>query len=347
MVAVSSLSVAANELRTLLQREIVGLDITNIRIGHPKQTFENIADGENYLNLFFYNVQYDGYPTDGLSENPFYVRLYCLITPLGAKATNSTPSAGENDLRLVGEVMRVLHEQPMISVNDGNNDEIAQLQIVPHKLDLDKLNHIWSTQGDTAYRLSIAYEMALAPVPLAEAFERSPRVGETGASVRDDMDRDLLPDGGFGIETSAPVVPKVTVDVRKPDWSPHICFVDEANSNLAYTLLVPKSQLPTTGLLPLKVLVAGKPSNQVELAWESWNPSTGWKKAGSSQNETIETDTIDPENFDPGLTADIDLPIADKGQATLYAERAWERPDGSTVTLRSNPLLVTVYEVGT
>ncbi len=40
MVAVSSLSVAANELRTLLQREIVGLDITNIRIGHPKQTFE-------------------------------------------------------------------------------------------------------------------------------------------------------------------------------------------------------------------------------------------------------------------------------------------------------------------
>lgn len=344
MVAVSSLSVAANELRKLLQTEINDLPIGQIKIGHPKDTFDVIVEDSINLNLFFYNVQYDGYPSDGLSENPFYVRLYCLITAVSGK--DSKPSPGENDLRLVGEVMRVLHEQPMISVNDGNNDEIAQLQIVPHQLDLDKLNHVWSTQGDTAYRLSVAYEMALAPVPLAEAFERSPLVGETGSGVRDDMDRELLPDGGFSIETSAPIVPKVTVDVSKPDWSPHICFVDEANSNLAYTLLVPKSQLPTTGLLPLKVLVAGKPSNQVELVWESWNPSTGWKKASSSQNETIETDTIDPENFDPGLAAGIDLPIEDKGQATLYAERAWERPDGSTVTLRSNPLLVTVYEAG-
>jgi len=235
----------------------------------------------------------------------------------------------------------------MISVNGGNNDEIAQLQIVPHPLNLDNLNHVWSTQGDTAYRLSVAYEMALAPIPLAEAVERSSLVGETGTGVQGDMDRELLPDEGFGIETSAPVVPKVTVDVRKPDWAPHVCFVDEANGNLAYTLLMPESQLPTSGLLQLKVLVAGKPSKQVEFVWESWNPTTGWEKSSSSQNETIETDTIDPENIDPGLAANIDLPIQDKGQAALYAERTWQRPDGSTVTLRSNPLLVTVYEAST
>ncbi len=345
MVAASSLSIAANELRTLLQKEIVGLEVDQIKIGHPKDTFDDMKKKDkNYLNLFFYKVQYDGYPSDGLVEDPCYVRLYCLITAVGAQ--NGTPSPGENDLRLIGEVMRVLHEQPMISVNGGNNDEIAQLQIVPHQLDLDKLNHVWSTQGDTAYRLSIAYEMALLPIPLAVTVERSPLVGKIGTRVQANMDRKLLPVGGFGIETSAPVVPKVTVDVRKPDWSPHICFVDEANSNLAYTLLMPKSQLPPSELLPLKVLVAGTPSNQVELVWESWNPSTGWKKSGSSQNETIKTDAVDPENFDPRLAADIDLPIQDKGQATLYAERAWERPDGSTVTLRSNPLLVTVYEAG-
>jgi hypothetical protein len=299
---------------------------------------------KNQLNLFFYNVSYDGYPADGSSEDPFYVRLYCLITAVGAK--NGSPSAGENDLRLIGEVMRVLHQQPVISVDDGTNDEIAQLQIVPHPLTLDNLNHIWSTQGDTAYRLSVAYEMALAPIPLTEAVERSSLVGEIGTGVQADMDREPLPAAGFAIETSAPVVPKVTVDIRKPDWSGHICFVDEASSNLAYTLLVPKSQLPLSGSLPLKVLVAGMPSHQVELVWETWNPSTGWTKSGSSQNETIAIDTIDPENYDSGLAADIDLPIQDEGQATLYAERAWERPDGSTVTLRSNPLLVTVYEAG-
>lgn len=351
MVAVSSLSVAANELRRLLHTEIVGLEIEQIKIGHPEDTFDDMKKKKdlNHLNLFFYNVQYDGYPSDGLSEDPFYVRLYCLITAVGGKKTN--PSPGENDLRLIGEVMRVLHEQPTIPVNGVDNGEIARLQIVPHPLNLDNLNHVWSTQGDTAYRLSVAYEMALAPIPLAEVIERSPLVGETGTGAQGDMDHEPLPDGGFGVETSAPVVPKVTVDVKKPDWPPHICFVDEANSNLAYTLLMAKSQLPMSGFLQLKVHVAGKPSHQVEFVWESWNPTAGWEKSGSSQNETIETDTIDPDEFfdpfNPELALAIDLPIQDNGQATLYAERAWERPDGSTVTLRSNPLLVTVYEAGT
>ncbi len=346
---VSAMSDAANKLRTLLLDRIDDLhDVKRIRIGHPKYTLKDMENNkdENQLNLFFYNVSYDGYPADGLSEDPFYVRLHCLITAVGAEKEGA-PSPGENDLRLIGEVMRILHEQPVISVVGGNNSEIAQLQIVPHPLNLDNLNHIWSTQGDTAYRLSVAYELALAPIPLAEAVERSSLVGETGTRVQGDMDREPLPEDGFGIETSAPVVPKITVDVRKPDWSPHICFVHEADSNLAYTLLMPKSQLPTSGFLQLKVLVAGKPPKQVDFVWETWNPGDGgWERSDSSQNHTIDTDTIDPENFDPGLAADIDLPIQDKGQATLYAERAWERPDGSTVTLRSNPLLVTVYEAG-
>ena len=349
MVAVSSLSVAANELRTLLQKEITGLDVDQIRIGHPKDTFDDMKKDVNYLNLFFYNVQYDGYPSDGLSGDPFYVRLYCLITAVGAKKGN--PSPGENDLRLVGEVMRVLHEQPVISVGSGNNGEITQLQIVPHPLNLDNLNHVWSTQGDTAYRLSVAYEMALAPIPLAEAVARSSLVGESGIRVQGDMDRELLPDGGFGIETSSPVVPRISVDVRKPDWCPHICFVNEINSKLAYTLLMPESQLPASGFLQLKVVVAGKPSEPVELVWESWNPTAGWEKSDSSQNETVKTDVIDPDNFfdpfHPDLAPAINLPIQSRGQATLYAERAWQRSDGSTVTLRSNPLLVTVYEAVT
>jgi hypothetical protein len=350
MLPVSAISDAANKLRNLLLDQIDDLDdVKRIRIGHPKETLEDMKtnDDKNQLNLFFYNVSYDGYPADGLSADPFYVRLHCLITAVGAKAaTTGSPSRGENDLRLIGEVMRVLHQHPVISVDDGSNGEIAQLQIVPHPLTLDNLNHIWSTQGDTAYRLSVAYEMALAPIPLTEAVERSSLVGEIGTGVQADMDREPLPAAGFAIETSAPVVPKVTVDIRKPDWSGHICFVDEAISNLAYTLLVPKSQLPLSGSLPLKVLVAGKPLSQIELVWESWDSSSGWTRSDSSQTETIEIDTLDPDNYDPALAADIDLPIQDEGQATLYAERAWERPDGSTVTLRSNPLLVTVYEAG-
>jgi len=347
MVAISSLSVAANELRTLLKNEITGLEIDQIKIGHPKYTFENMGDAadKNFLNLFFYHVSYDGFPADGLSENPFYVRLYCLITAVGGK--ESSPSPGENDLRLIGEVMRILHEQPEIRVKDEDNQEVAQLQVVPHELNLDNLNHIWSTQGDTAYRLSVAYEMALAPIPLAESVERSPRAGEIGTEVRGDMDREPLPSGGFNIETSAPLVPKVTVDIKKPEWSPHVCLADPATKNLAYTLLMKKSELPLVGFLKLNVLVAGKPSESVHLVWDAWIPAKkGWERSGSPQHLAIQTVVIDPENVDMALTVVSDLPINTTGQAALYAEREFKRPDGSTITLRSNPLLITIYEEG-
>ena len=103
MLPVSAMSDAANKLRNLLLDRIDDLDdVKRIRIGHPKDTLEDMEKDKdkNHLNLFFYNVSYDGYPADGLSEDPFYVRLHCLITAVGAK--KSSPSAGENDLRLNG-----------------------------------------------------------------------------------------------------------------------------------------------------------------------------------------------------------------------------------------------------
>lgn len=352
MLPVSAMSDAANKLRNVLLAEIGDLDdVKRIRIGHPSDTISGMDTGLNNLNLFFYNVAYDGYPADGLSENPFYVRLYCLITAVGAKADALSPSAGENDLRLIGEVMRVLHQKPVLSVDTGDSVEVAQLQIIPHTLDLDNLNHIWSTQGDTAYRLSVAYEMSLAPVPFSEAVERSARVGQTGTGMRAEIDRAPLPSGGFGIEASAPTVPGFTVDGDTPDWSAHICFVDETGSQLAYTILKLKSELPATGFLQLKVAVAGRVPAQVNLVWETWNPGTGWVRSGAAQTVTIGTDSIDPDTFfdplDPALVVAVDLPVQDNGQATLYAERTWQRPDGATVTLRSNPLLVTVHEAST
>jgi hypothetical protein len=272
MVAISSLSVAANELRTLLQQEIAGLDVDQIRIGHPKDTFDDMKKDKNHLNLFFYNVQYDGYPSDGLSEDPFYVRLYCLITAVGAK--KGSPSPGENDLRLVGEVMRVLHEHSVISVDGGNNGEIAQLQIVPHPLNLDNLNHIWSTQGDTAYRLSVAYEMALPPIPLAEAVERSSLVGEIGTRVQGDMDREPLPAGGFGITASGPIVPGIKVDASRSNWTPHVCFV--YLNACTYTLAFKKGSQALMDFLP-RIWVAADANARIDLVWEKWQSDSGWQ----------------------------------------------------------------------
>lgn len=279
MLAISALSVAANELRSLLESEIEDLTVGQVLIGHPKDTFESMADDENNLNLFFYNVQFDGYPADGMSDNPLYVRLHCLITAVAGRRT--VPSAGENDLRLVGEVMRVLHQKPVISVNDATDSEVAQLQIVPHPLNLDNLNHVWSTQGDTPYRLSVAYEMALAPIPLSVPVEKSPWVGEVGVYAEPDVDPDVLPASGFGIDTSSPVVPVVSININSPDWSPHICFVHQ--NKCRYSLALELGSIELTSFNP-QIWIASDENAAIDLVWERWQSDAGWQVVSSRRN---------------------------------------------------------------
>ncbi len=365
MVEVSSLSFAANELRALLYEEILGLEADQIKIGHPKDTFEVMDKSKNNLNLFFYNVQYDGYPSDGLSEDPFYVRLYCLITPVGMKTANLSP--GENDLRLVGEVMRVLHEQPMILVNDGDKNEIAQLQIVPHPLNLDNLNHIWSTQGDTAYRLSVAYEMALAPIPRAEAVDRSSLVGDPGMVCWGAMTH---PPGKEkdGLISLKPMVEYLETDTDREDWMPHICFIEKINAShkeLHYVFRV------EGGLnKEMDVLIAGRNNGKVKFVWNVWrrkadNSIVAWKedipdsalpvekgiKNNLGPSNPFFPNRIDPGNIDSRRIVKVKLPDDIKEsdtktwQAMLYAIHEWNHEEpadsGDFVTsfIKSNSVL--------
>lgn len=165
---VTSLSLTARKLRDHLL-EYPGLNQVNILIGNPSTAYKEAEGyaGEHYLNIFFYRITPAGYPVDGQSSDPFFVRLYCLITALGKESPGSNPvMAGENDLRLIGGVMDALHTNPVMLITDEEEAPIVQLEIVPHTLELEDLNHIWSTQGDIAYRPSVSYEIAVAPVPL-------------------------------------------------------------------------------------------------------------------------------------------------------------------------------------
>lgn len=367
MISVSAFSVAANSLRQLLVDRIADLEASNVFISHPKDV--NPRPSVQALNLFFYRVQWDGFPADGISEDPVYVRLECLITALGSDESASgdggrTVSAGENDLRLIGEVMRVLHQNPVVPVT--GNAQPMQLQAVFMPLTLDQLNHLWSTQPDTPYRLSVAYEFALMPVPLAAAVRRSPLLGAVGVEAQGSTAQVDLPPEGFPTGAAAPEVPRVVVDGAHPDWTPHICF-HIAEGALRYVLRLPD----TPAARQLQVLVAGAPGTQVQLVWEPWewdyqSNQGGWGAQvpdGLTPDVTLPTGEdpvnpfdpalIDPANPETRLRQDVQLPFAtDPGaqvrrQAILYATRQWTRLRAQalpqTLTLRSNPLLVTLY----
>ena len=139
-----------------------------VLLGSPAEAAKD-AETEHRVNLFFYLVEPSGF-TFGLDPGESWLlRLHCLITPFGA--AESPVSAGENDLRLLGEILRVFHEKPVLPALDLGGGTAVRMEAVFEPLSLDHINHLWATQGDVPYRPSVGYEMTLFPV-----IPKTPRV---------------------------------------------------------------------------------------------------------------------------------------------------------------------------
>lgn len=369
MLPASALSNAAYGLRELLVSEIDDFtDFSRILIGPPSENFETLKSRQHTsLNLFFYEVKHDAYPTDVVSDNPFYVRIRCLITALGSK-TNGPPrdiSSGENELRVIGEVMRVFHQNPFLELKDAGGEPIAQLQVVPYTIDLDNLNHIWSTQNDASYRISVVYELGLAPVPAQRAQDVAPRVQDPRLVV--------VPEGAEipakeDILSLVPQVDYLEVDVGQDKWVPHICYVKDVGGtpSLHYVMNI-SGNLNTE----LDILMAGKDQGQLTFYWDIWikqddHSVVGWQEkmpdtvapqqklindSSPSPSNPFYPGRIDPENIDARRIVKVALPdgIKDSNvaswQAVLYAVHEWENPmlQGSVLNpiteIRSNTLM--------
>ncbi len=375
MLPASSLSSAAHGLRNLFLDNIADISaLDNIRIGHPADNVKELVDLDDHcLNLFFYDVAYDGYPADGSSDNPFFVRLHCLITAVSFQTTEpESPgssserdvSKGENELRLIGEVMRILHQQPLLSISDPAGQPVAMLQVVPNALNLDNLNHIWSTQNDISYRLSVAYEMALAPVPYSLAVDPVPLVGDSRMVVWGAMSR--APGSEREGEISLkPQVEYLQVDTSVDSWIPHICAVQtlpDSSKQLHYVF-----RLEGDLNAAVDILIAGKSGGTVKLLWNVWlkktdNSIVAWKEAIADTKTPLDkvinaaTTGFDPATVDPAnihnqslfqvlLPDDVKAVNTKTWQAVLYAVQEWTHADpidptlNITSSIQSNSLL--------
>ncbi len=348
MLPVTSISLAARRLRAYLAEHIADLEETGVFIDHPKHAIDRVEDGRQHLNLFFYRLEHDGYPAHATSDDPVYFRLHCLITALGADDNESIEElipAGENDLRLIGEVVRLLHQRPMLDLLDPASRPIAQLQIVPTPFSPDDINRLWSTQGDTPYRLSVPYEMALVPIPLARPRQTSKRVGALGVAAGPGIDPGSALGGTVDVPTTASVLPIISVDIARSDWTPRIGLVMADDSLRHAVVFSSAAVVPET----LSVIIAGNPDEPVQLQWEVWQATDGWTVWKPS------TAMILPPNgpiLDPGAAGShsVPLPLIGEGavaeypaQATLQVIREWPNPrTGSIEAIKSNLLLVSI-----
>jgi len=172
----SSLSILALTIRTLLS-DATGLAESQIVIGPPHEAAEQQEKDpdKDYLCVFIYRLAYSGFPSDTALNDPLYLKAFCMITALGGHS--SIVTSGESELRLTGAVAECFHRNPAVKLKGEDGIIMSQVQIVPTQLTLDDINHLWATQNNTHYRLSLSYEFALLPVPMKTRVDTAPKVG--------------------------------------------------------------------------------------------------------------------------------------------------------------------------
>ena len=348
MVSESGLSQAAKAFRAHLKSNSEFAQ-TRIYIGSPAEHLKK-SEEESHpssLNLFFYHIQYDGYPVDATKNDPLYVRLHCLVTAFTREVQDDGPDGtadpGEMDLRLLGQVMRVVHNIPFIDLKDENKETFGRLEIVPSPVAPDEINKLWSTQAETPYRASLAYELALVPILPLEQQTKPPRlVSNLGIRVQPNLDYEPLPKEGFGLEARQPSVIPFVIDTKHLDWRPHIFFVDEKGypqRSLEYVKTPPPEKI--------KIVIFGEEGAAVTLKWKQWTKGNGWEYI-LTKDTTGKAIGNRLSHWDTYPGEEIDLPATDMKQLLLQAEREW-RPlhaeKGAKAKIATSDfILLTIWE---
>lgn len=303
-VPVSSLSVAIQGVANFLDQHF-GEDVV-ITVDSPQRASETAkSSSKHVLNLFAYRVQPSGFHAATSTNDTDFIRAHILVTSfLAGQSDDSSAAPGDSDLRILGHVIRVFHGHPVVpgpaSLLPGNpvagdaadfrNDQPLEyrLQVVLQTPTMEELNHIWTTQGgDLAYRLSVAYELALIPVePLARRAAPPPTT-TTILDVEPNTDRGRL--AGFidyGDETTAIPVGGIGAGNPPPptNWLPVVLLAEGAKLSNS------RSVAPGTG--SVDIALAGPPGERVALQI-AWTRSNGSEDTQAAQVFDVRTHLVD------------------------------------------------------
>lgn len=292
---------------------------------------------QHRLGLFFYRFEPSGFQANAHPRDPWQVRLHCMISCMAAEESIDNP--GADDLRLLGLVMALFHEHPLLPPVSLDSERL-HLEVVFRPASDEQLNQLWSIQGDTAYRPSLLYEIALAQVMPERRRNEPPRVGTFGLETGADPG---ARSADFGGVLHAPLARARRVDPNQPGWAPLVCWVEDGDCveslTLDVTITDPADFQPA-------LWIAGVPGTTVSLEWQVWQGERWQAVVGGER--VIDSPAIDPAHVPvalPGIALPaLELEGRERWQLLLHVSRAHRPvPGGPVLLLRSNPLLISLY----
>lgn len=337
----SSLSITCTAIFNFVRTGVnAAANNISVTLGAPAEIATD--DSQHRINLFFYRFEPSGFHSSVHPNDPWRIRLFCLISAFGID--EGTVPAGENDLRMLGEVLRLFRETPVLSAVTVATEEV-RLQAVFSPATEEQINQIWSTQGDATYRPSVVYEMALAPIMPSTLRVEPALVGAIGKQVRASQTGRFASFQGI---VQSPPVRLMEVDISNPQWAPALCWVYQGDC--AHSLSFDVDSPEFASFTP-RIWLAGDSGSPVNLVWEIWD-SGGWRSAGAPVAATPFNTTIDPDNvpaatppFPIAVGNPVTIPAGERAaQGLLYAIRTVTVVSGQPpIDVRSNPLLLSLY----
>lgn len=342
-VPASSLSIICTSISDFVHNGLnAAVNHILVTIGAPATVASE--DDEQRINLFFYRFEPCGFNADVRPDEIWRLRLFCLITAFGIE--EDTVSAGENDLRMLGEVIRIFREQPVLTAVAVGGEQV-RLQVVFSPVTDEQINQVWSTQGDATYRPSVLYEMVLAPIIPSQLHIEPPLVGTLGNQAFSSMAQRHT---AFSGTTQRPQVPFRHVNTSNPQWAPELSWIYQ--NDCAHSLSFDVGSPEFAAFTP-QLWVAGDPGETVALVWEIWDSLAGWRITGAPVPVTPFSSAIDPDNIPvptpPTFPQDVALAVSipageNAAQGLLYATRRVTLiPGQPPIEIRSNPLLISLY----
>jgi len=382
----SSLAKICNQVReqvdTLGQNPSPADWDVNVTIGAPGANLGGAnlggANNDNTLNLFFYRFEPSGFHADARPGEVQWMRVFCVITALGADEDANDDgeveySAGFNELRMLSQVMRLFQEQPVMLMEGDDPGEVWHVQFIHRPLADEQINQLWSTQGDTIYRPSLVYEIALAPVEPKVPGSQPARVASVGSLAHGSISSPNRP-WPAGRKTRYPDVPTMVVDTANPQWAPAAAMVTGPAGKRQAALSINLEVAADFGNFPqVDIWIAGHKASDLALVGQLLQNPAADRSSGRWLDITPVTGrTADAEGLDvnrppaPGAThftltqahwSGIDS-SNHSWQLQLFVERhvrfqpdsgQWvDLPHGADggIRIRSNPLLITLTREG-
>ncbi|AML51927.1 Pvc16 family protein [Falsihalocynthiibacter arcticus] len=258
-----------------------------VEIANPAQKHPRAADADAHLvTLFLYRIEPDHTAFLASPKNGMAVRLKVMITAYGGQMDGVLESIGTLEMRILSHIMRLFIEAPDIGpirvpetlpigpmagfVTNGVAVQAQQLS-----LDMEEVNHIWTTQGDTPFRTSLVYSFNYALVTPLTPSDEGPPVLMTNSSATPDYDPNPAPPlvnmGALAFRVTTLGQPKLlpTTTVLVGGGNIDLALLLVTESPETFDLVI--EQLDTaTGIWGA---TAGTPAQIVSFAYEALNPA--------------------------------------------------------------------------